>query len=473
MSEPIKQVGVGRHLKSIQWAAWSMLNLAIVGYFGYAFLGPPSPAKASLLPGETTHGHYQIELDCNACHDSSVDRDDMSGADVMQDACIRCHGDQLKLANDTHPAKKFNDPSNAALLETLNAQDCLACHVEHVPEQTASMGLTLPSDYCWHCHQEVGDDRPSHAGMTFDSCATAGCHNYHDNRALYEKFLDEHHGEPDHFENAIQPMRDFASRWAAAHPEATSLTLADVDAPAEAMTDAALMNDWAETAHARGGVGCGDCHTASPGDETASWSGAVSMQACETCHQPQTDSFVRGKHGMRLAAGMTPMQPSMARLPMHVDAAHRELSCNSCHAGHRYDTQYAAVEACQSCHADSHSMAYANSSHAQLWQDELAGDGPIGSGVTCATCHMPRTQGDDGIWVNHDQNAVLRPNETMAREVCASCHGLDYSLSALADPELMLSCYDQPPAVRTKSVQMAHDYFEAKRQKRGDRRRGD
>ena len=39
------------------------------------------------------------------------------------------------------------------------------------------------------------------------------------------------------------------------------------------------------------------------------------------------------------------------------------------------------------------------------------------SGVSCATCHLPRIEGDQGVWVNHDQNANLRPNETMAREV--------------------------------------------------------
>ena len=38
--------------------------------------------------------------------------------------------------------------------------------------------------------------RPSHAGLGFAGCALAGCHNYHDNRALYEDFLVAHAGRP-------------------------------------------------------------------------------------------------------------------------------------------------------------------------------------------------------------------------------------------------------------------------------------
>ena len=55
-------------------------------------------------------------------------------------------------------------------------------------------------DFCVACHsegdQDVRWDRPSHADLAFDTCASAGCHNYHDNRALYEDFLVEHAGGP-------------------------------------------------------------------------------------------------------------------------------------------------------------------------------------------------------------------------------------------------------------------------------------
>ena len=48
-----------------------------------------------------------------------------------------------------------------------------------------------------HCHLDIAEDRPSHEGMGFETCASAGCHNFHDNRGLYEDFLLKHLHEAD------------------------------------------------------------------------------------------------------------------------------------------------------------------------------------------------------------------------------------------------------------------------------------
>ena len=456
------------------WVAWLALNAAIGIFFVYALLAPASAIKSSLLPGTTTHGHYQIELKCSECHISN-DEDSQSVGALMQDACNRCHSEQLKNSKDTHPAKKFNDPTNADLLQILDAQDCLTCHVEHVPDQTNPMGLTIPTDYCWHCHQDVAETRPSHEGMAFDSCATAGCHNYHDNRALYEKYLHDHFGEPDLLDSPRLPTRDRGD-VAVRGGEAPGGGALDVDfakfndAPESKSQQATLVTEWENSAHGQNGVSCRACHTDDVSDPHAVWSDSVSHETCGTCHEKQLETFYQGKHGMRLASGLSPMQPSMARHPMHGDSAHRELDCNACHRAHRDDTRWAAVDACLQCHADKHSLAYADTQHAALWQQEVAGEVPSGTGVTCASCHLPRQQDGDIVWVNHDQNSTLRPNESMARDVCQHCHSLEYSLSALADPELLNSCYGVEPSVRTKSVQMAHDWFVEQERKR-DRRR--
>lgn len=454
-----------------KWLAWAVINLSIAAYFCIGLVAPASVSKTRWLPGETTHGHYQIEMDCDACHNPARGESEPTKADVMQDACIRCHGEQLKEARDTHPAKKFRDPTNAALLDILDAQNCLSCHQEHVPEQTTAMGLTMPTDYCWHCHQEIADSRPSHQGMTFDSCATAGCHNYHDNRALYEKFLDDHYGQPDHLDLALLPLRQSILREATPAADESSapltkLSIKQADHPVEKTFDPQLMKDWVETAHASSGVNCTNCHG---GDGQSSWSNQVTLGQCAGCHAEQADSFQTGKHGMRLAAGLPAMTPAQARLPMHVDQAHAKLDCNACHAGHRFDTQFAAAQACLRCHADQHSLAYQKSSHASLWRDEVAGSSPPGSGVSCATCHLPRLENESGVWVNHDQNASLRPNETMARQVCVHCHGLEYALSVLADPDSKSNGFGDPPETRTRSVQMAHDWFESRASKRNSK----
>ena len=458
-----------------RWFVCGVVNLVIFGYFIAGLVAPASSLKRSWLPGETTHGHHQIELDCNACHRPSS-RSGPTSADVMQDACIRCHGEQLKNADDTHPAKKFRDPVNAELLETLDAQDCLTCHQEHVPERTAEMGLSMPVDYCWHCHQDIGDNRPSHVGMGHETCATSGCHNYHDNRAIYEKFLDVHFGDPDFIAAGQLPSRDtksmldgeLARSYATSKSPAQPLTRGQADAPASLQIEEGLADDWAQTAHASSGVNCSHCHGGT--SQGSEWSSEVTMDACGQCHSKQVATFLTGKHGMRLAAGLSPMTPAQARLPMHVGKAHAELDCNACHQGHRFDTAFAASEACLRCHADQHSLAYSTTSHATAWADELSGASPPNTGVSCATCHLPRLEGEQGVWVNHDQNAGLRPNETMARQVCLHCHGLEFSLSSLADPDAMAKCYGEAPQERIKSVEMSHAWFEARAAKSAARR---
>ncbi|MEL6108126.1 MAG: cytochrome c3 family protein [Planctomycetota bacterium] len=455
-----------RDLSAIRpWAFFLLLNFLIGSYFLYGLFAPASTIKTSWLPGTTTHGHYQIELDCDACHSPSRDEGDHSAENVMQDACIRCHQSQLDEAKDTHPASKFNDPTNADRLLLLNAQDCLACHREHVPEQTLEMGLTMPGDYCWHCHQDVSEHRPSHEGMAFGGCSTAGCHNYHDNRALNERYLSAHFDEPDHLDLALQPARGGKDG-----PRENKLPLSsnDADAPTEPLADRSILEDWATTAHAASGVNCSGCHVDS-NDSNKSWSNTVPMESCGQCHDRQVDSFQTGKHGMRLARGLDPMRPEYARLPMHQGAAHRELTCNACHAGHRFDTEFASTEACKQCHADSHTMAYDDTAHAELWRQELSGVGEASSGVSCATCHLPRLTDRKGVWVNHDQNSGLRPNETMALQVCSNCHGLEYALSALADAALKETCYGEPPSKRISGIRMTKEWFakqEAKRQER-------
>ena len=153
------------------------------------------------------------------------------------------------------------------------------------------------------------------------------------------------------------------------------------------------------------------------------------------------------------------MSPAMAKLPMHAEAAHKELTCNSCHQGHGFDTQEAAVKACQSCHADDHTKAFMDSPHGELWQQSLAGDITSEEAVSCATCHMPREiigSGDrQRTVVQHNQNDNLRPNEKMIRPVCLNCHELQFSLNALADPELIERNFDGHPSVHIESIDMA------------------
>lgn len=417
--------------------------------------GKVSSTSTVFLPGETSHGHHQIELNCSVCH--------LPDGGVTDQSCIDCHGKDLKESRDTHPRSKFLDPTKAPLLRKIDAKNCLSCHIEHQEELTDTMGVTVPEDYCWHCHQDVAEDRPSHRDFAFNSCANAGCHNYHDNTALYENFLRKHAGEDSVLSEPENPLRKF-QQWLANSENAgkTQLVAADSDAPVE-WADVDATEDWSLSAHAAVGVNCSGCHSAttkSAENEAGQWVELPGHVDCENCHRDEVAGFLTGKHGMRLAADLPEMTPELARIPMHAAAGHKVLNCSACHDAHNPDPNFAAVDACVSCHDDGHSKAYLNSTHYQLWQDELAGEQSAGTGVSCATCHMPRDE--DGI-VQHNQNKNLRPNEKMARTVCMNCHGLQFTLDALADSDLKANCYSSTPKGTVKSLQMVKDWFESKK----------
>lgn len=435
-----------RLARSTHWLLWGLLTLILAAYLSHRLW--LSEDQSLFLLGEVMHGHHQIELACNACH-----TEPFGGGEVIQNACVACHADGLGASNDTHPASKFNDPRNADLLRVINAQQCVSCHTEHKPGRTAAMGVTLPMDYCIHCHQDIEQSRPSHEGMTFLSCTNSGCHNYHDNRALYEDFLIQHAEAPnvlaEPWRVLLQPGKKNAER--------SALSLADADMPVDLDADPSIGDQWWHSAHARAAVNCTDCHAS---DATDTWRTApLDYQVCDACHADEVAGFLKGLHGMRLAVELSPMRPELARRPMHADAHGRELGCMSCHSDHRFDTRSAAVDACLGCHADDHSLAYVGSPHHALWERELSGAGVPGSGVSCATCHLPREvhriSGEDRVLVQHNQNHNLRPVEKMARSVCLSCHGLPFTLDALADPELRANNFRGSPSETIPSVDMA------------------
>jgi len=442
------------------WVVWLTLMSGLVAWLAYSML--ESDNKQIFMPGPLTGGHHQIGVACSACH-----TDPLGGGEVLQQACIDCHGADRKKPFDSHPRSKFKDPRNADRLENIDALVCITCHVEHRPEMTAANGVSQPQDFCFYCHADVGKDRPSHRGMAFNTCNNAGCHNFHNNRALYTDFLIKHLHEPEVLDKPRLPAREFAGMldeiadYPADRYPVKQLVAEDADAPGVAHLEASGFRDWLETAHARSGVNCSACHV-SPGDagDKRAWNDHPDHRACAVCHDLEVKRFERGKHGMRLAVGLPPMTPAQARLPMKADAGHKQLECNTCHVAHRFDIHQAAVDACLGCHNDKHSLAYKQSAHFQLWKKEVAGEGEPGSGVSCASCHMPRVNFDVSDWmsrvmVEHNQNATLSPNEKMIRPACLHCHGLGFTLDALADRHLVDNNFQGRPTTHVTSMEMA------------------
>ena len=485
-------------------AAWVAMSMVVGG------------DRRMLLIGKTTDGHHQIETACETCHAASPFASAAAAEKALNRTCRKCHEAELKVADDSHPRKKFRNPRMAAYREKLDARLCTSCHIEHRPEITRASAVTVAMDFCVACHSEGDQDvrwnRPSHTGLSFATCASAGCHNYHDNRALYEDFLVEHAGGPAH---APSPVHALTARRRAREPAAEkALARSDAVAPVAALADSAALDHWAGSGHAAAGVNCAACHAADlaedapPAEVEARWVDAPSPAVCADCHKPQARTFARGRHGMRQhpriakprdagrmlkkvgLAGVVPeaitawlsdpalpahMTVAEARLPMRSEASLRHsresgnesphgaarnattraFDCGTCHRSHSVDVAQAAAEACASCHDDVHSRAYFDSPHHALWQAELAGRAAPGTGVSCATCHMPGTERRGKITTNHNQNDNLRPNEKMIRPVCLDCHGLGFSLDALADADLVDRNFRGMPAVHVESIEWA------------------
>ena len=465
-----------------------------------------------MLPiGETTDAHHQIEMACETCHAAPAFAGAAAAVKAMNKTCRNCHEDELKTAGDSHRSKRFRSPRMAVYRERIDARLCTACHVEHRPEITRAGAVTVPMDFCVACHaegeQDVRADRPSHAGLTFDTCASAGCHNYHDNSALYEDFLVKHAGrpwvapEPVHARSAQLRTRELSEEGPLT--EAPAIARSGIAkrprqrspvVPAAALVEPTALDDWAGSGHAAAGVNCAACHApdtvegAPRAEVEARWIEAPDTGVCEDCHKPQARTFVRGRHGMRghpsIAAPRDPkrglkavglggvlpgavaawfadpprparMTVAEARLPMRASAPSASLDCGTCHRPHALDIRRAAVEACASCHDDTHTRAWFGSAHHALWQAELAGEAPPGAGVSCATCHMAKVGRRGKIVTNHNQNDVLRPNEKMIRPVCLDCHGLGFALDALADADLVARNFKGKPSVHVESIEWA------------------
>lgn len=455
---------------------YTLLTIAVIGvgsYWSYQLF--VEPEKTVFLVGESSPGHYQIQDACGVCHQSAF-----GGGEILQDACSGCHAKELKASHDSHPKSKFTDPRNADRVEELDARYCASCHREHQPEITRHMSVTLADDFCFECHEGIAEERPSHEGMGFDTCASAGCHNYHDNRALYEDFLVAHAGEPFISEQpVIAAMKDYvATITPESKPEQEPKPELVPDYPEQSYQVQEITAQWHSSAHLAE-ANCSDCHAQG---EEGKFDATPDPLVCVNCHEQQSKGFLVGKHGMRLAVKkeakesfplngslaaladpqqrlLTPMTPGHARLPFKTSAHNEQLTCNSCHSAHDYklDAQ-ASVESCMGCHDDEHTSAYKASPHYALLLREKAEEIPKGSAVTCATCHMPKVEDEhqDGVfYTQHNQNDNLRPNEKMIRSVCLDCHGLQFALDALASPDLIKSNFKGKPSVSIDSINLA------------------
>ena len=223
--------------------------------------------------------------------------------------------------------------------------------------------------------------------------------------------------------------------------------------------DQALIDEttqlWQGSAHALNDINCSSCHQNS---ETKEFVAHPTGETCKSCHEQAVDTFLLGKHGIRLLEGQSPLTPAMARLPMKAEAHDKAMTCNSCHDVHSANTVHAATDACLTCHNDNHSLNYQNSRHAELFNADRQLPRPSGNSVSCATCHLPRHEVDAGdstaALVNHNNTYTLLPRDRMVSEVCMNCHGVEYSYNSIFDDELVEANFDRPPTQEMETFEL-------------------
>ncbi len=475
----------------------AVLGVTLLGAAYVAVTMTVAGDRRMLLSGQTTYAHHQLEMACETCHGRSIFASAMTAEKSLNKNCRKCHEDELKAAKNSHSRKRFRNPRMAEYWNKLDARLCTTCHVEHHPEITRASAVTVAMDFCVACHsqgeQDIRTTRASHAGLGFETCATAGCHNFHDNRALFEDFLLGHAARPEPVRPAVHVL---AARYLARPgPTDKALERGDAIAPPAALASPDVLGHWAGSGHAQAGVNCTACHAADLAEDAPKaqvltrWIDVPPMGVCMACHKPQAKTFVMGRHGMRQHPGIakprdaqqglarlglsrvmpgwmshwlsdpavpTWMTVGKARLPMHADAdPTMAVDCGSCHGEHNLDTVRAAVEACASCHDDPHTRSYFDSPHHTFWRLEQAGKAPPGSGVSCASCHMPKLEHHRQVRTTHNQNDNLRPNEKMIRTVCLDCHSLGFSLNALADAGLIRKNFAVRPQIHVPSIDWA------------------
>ncbi len=222
----------------------------------------------------------------------------------------------------------------------------------------------------------------------------------------------------------------------------------------------AINQQWETSAHALNNVNCASCHQ---NEETKAFVAQPTYESCQSCHENPAQTFLLGKHGIRLLEGDSPLQPKRARLPMKHDALAQQMNCNTCHDAHTVNTLQASVDSCLSCHNDNHSLNYENSKHGKAVFAAIAANPslprPGDEMVTCATCHLPRSAQKKGdgtllVKVNHNNTYTLKPRDRMVGEVCMNCHGVEYSYNSIFDDELVEADFDRPPTLEHPSFEL-------------------
>ena len=160
------------HILFIVWIALNMphrkrYNLGyllgfLFGLLALLFFISPSSEK-HLASGPMLPGHEKLK--CLSCHKDQLGslRQQLQAnvqyllnnrksfvsvglRSVENRECIKCHD----RPNDRHPVYRFREPKYRKVRERIQANSCIACHVEH-----KSKRVSVKKTFCVNCHDEL------------------------------------------------------------------------------------------------------------------------------------------------------------------------------------------------------------------------------------------------------------------------------------------------------------------------------
>ncbi|MEM1368334.1 MAG: hypothetical protein AAGG02_10010 [Cyanobacteria bacterium P01_H01_bin.15] len=213
---------------------------------------------------------------------------------------------------------------------------------------------------------------------------------------------------------------------------------------------------WQLSVHALNDINCSSCHVS---HETQEFVAVPDQESCRGCHEQSVDTFLYGKHGIRIHEGLSPLTPAMSHLPMLADARDKAMNCNTCHDVHSVNTVAASVDSCLTCHDDTHSQNYLASKHGQMWlADQVSLPRPSANAVSCSTCHLPRHEEGSVVLVNHNNTYNLKPRDRMVKDVCLNCHGVEFAYNSIFDDDLIENNFAEEPKLKMETFDLLRAY---------------
>jgi len=334
-------------------------GLLLVAFLALAGQDPQAKLTAS-GPLSKAHNSLQGEANCRKCH--------AEGNKVDPERCLACHkaiAERIAVKKGVHREV---------------AGDCEACHQEHQGVDADIRPLD-PKDFD-HAEETGFAFEGKHAGLA-ENCPA--CHKVRSYMAN-QRDCGSCHAEP---HQGAMPAKCEACHTPAGWSSVSRGFHKAGTFPLEGRhLEVPCVSCHLNGVYKGTPVRCYDCHWIRRQDDI--YRTALGSD-CENCHRPISWTAVNWNHAVQTG------QP--------LNAAHRNLSCDSCHKNGNF--QLASFD-CYSCHREDYEET-SDPNHVQA-----------GFPTTCEVCHLPSHASWDQASLNH--NSVFPLQGVHATLDCGACH---------------------------------------------------